>query len=431
MARESSTIVPPSGLQVNRQSSVPVHVQLTTQIRHLIEAGHLKPGVQLPTVRQLAGFLRINRNTAARALADLLRDGYLESQQGRGTFVVERPPTREGRAARSLEVLVEETLERARRLGFTHEELLVTVAARAPYAGMRPRPARVRALLVECNWEELTRYREELETALPVSVDRVLVEELPARMAQEPGFLSGYRVVVTTFFHIHEVKAAVPVEGPPVVALLSKANISTLLRLTELPPGATVGLVCTTRHRQPEPPPLAPVRRPLGHHARARVRRRSLVPGPHPRADPRRPLLRAGAARIRKTLPPDVELIVSDRTLDHGGLELLRDLLIRLEQLGDLDQGDTHRGWTTVLSDGNCSSCQATTRRRRAHRDVRGVGLDRLRERRTGPRPSAVGLRASACGGARRWRPPTRPRAWPRRVHGEPRVIRDRRRRHG
>jgi len=39
-----------------------------------------------------------------------------------------------------------------------------------------------------------------------------------------------------------------------------------------------------------------------------------------------------GAAKIRKTLPPDVELIVSDRTLDRGGLELLRDLLNRLEQ---------------------------------------------------------------------------------------------------
>jgi len=39
-----------------------------------------------------------------------------------------------------------------------------------------------------------------------------------------------------------------------------------------------------------------------------------------------------GAARIRKTMPPDVELIVSDRTLDRGGLELLRDLLTRLEQ---------------------------------------------------------------------------------------------------
>jgi GntR family transcriptional regulator len=332
VARESSTIVPPSGLQVNRQSSVPVHVQLTTQIRHLIEAGHLKPGVQLPTVRQLAGFLRINRNTAARALADLLRDGYLESQQGRGTFVVERPPTREGRAARSLEVLVEETLERARRLGFTHEELLVTVAARAPYAGMRPRPARVRALLVECNWEELTRYREELETALPVSVDRVLVEELPARMAQEPGFLGGYRVVVTTFFHIHEVKAAVPAEGPPVVALLSKANISTLLRLTELPPGATVGLVCTTATGSQNllrsvqsaglsdiTPVLASADDPWSLDRMLEQTRVVLCS-------------EQGAARIRKTLPPDVELIVSDRTLDHGGLELLRDLLIRLEQ---------------------------------------------------------------------------------------------------
>src|SRR4029453_4869261 len=85
--RETSRTAPPAGPRVNRQSSVPVHVQLTTQVRHLIETGHLKPGMQLPTVRQLAGFLRINRNTAARALADLLKDGYLEGRPGRGTFV--------------------------------------------------------------------------------------------------------------------------------------------------------------------------------------------------------------------------------------------------------------------------------------------------------------------------------------------------------
>ena len=69
MARESSQITPPSGLRVNRKSAVAVHVQLQTQIRHLIDTGGLKPGKQVPTVRQLAGFLRINRNTVARALA--------------------------------------------------------------------------------------------------------------------------------------------------------------------------------------------------------------------------------------------------------------------------------------------------------------------------------------------------------------------------
>ena len=132
VAREASQITPPSGLRVNRKSAVPVHVQLQTQMRHLINTGALKPGMQVPTVRQLAGFLRINRNTVARALADLYQDGYLESQQGRGTFVVDRPPSHEGRAARSLERLVDETLDRARRLGFTHEELTATIAAQAP-----------------------------------------------------------------------------------------------------------------------------------------------------------------------------------------------------------------------------------------------------------------------------------------------------------
>src|SRR5215475_11739957 len=200
MARESCRIAPPSGLRVNRDSAVPVHVQLQTQIRHLISTGSLKPGMQLPTVRQLAGFLRINRNTVARALADLHQDGYLESCQGRGTFVVDRPPSREGRAARSLERLVQDALDRARRLGFTHEELLATIAARAPH-GRTARSVKMRALLVECNQAELGRYREQLEEELSLHVDRLLVEEFQARTAREPRFLKDYRAVVTTFFH--------------------------------------------------------------------------------------------------------------------------------------------------------------------------------------------------------------------------------------
>src|SRR3990170_3931378 len=199
MGREPAQITPPSGLRVNRQSAVPVHAQLTTQIRHLIDTGGLKPGMQLPTLRQLAGFLRINRNTAARALGDLHKDGYLESRPARGP--AERRPSGQ--------------------------------------------PVKVRALLVECNWEELKRYRDELEAELPLAVDRLLVDELLAR-AQEPDFLKGYRIVITTFFHIHEVKRAVPADGPPTVALLSEASLSVLLRLTELPEGTTVGLVCTT-----------------------------------------------------------------------------------------------------------------------------------------------------------------------------------------
>jgi len=328
--REPAVIAPPTGLRVNRQSSVPVHVQLKTQIRRLISTGSLKPGMQLPTVRQLAGFLRINRNTVARALADLSGDGYLESRQGRGTFVVDQPPARGGRAARSLEHLVEGILDRARRLGYSHEELLATIAATAPN-GRTARPARFTALLVECNQPELTHYQEQLEEELPLRVDRLLVGEFHARLAENQRFLSRYRVIVTTFFHIHEVKQALPAGAPPVLALLSGANISTLLRLTELPENTTVGLVCNTRTGSENL--LSSVRSAgLAH----------LVPVIASADDPwsidrmlekTRTVVCSEQAmdRVRGRLPLDVELILCHRRLDDGGIEMLRDLLFQAE----------------------------------------------------------------------------------------------------
>jgi len=330
VARESSRITPPSGLRVNRESAVPVHVQLQTQIRHLISTGRLKPGMQLPTVRQLAGFLRINRNTVARALADLYQDGYLESRQGLGTFVVDRPPMREGHAARSLERLVEEALDRARRLGFSHEELLATIAALAPH-GRTARHVKTRALLIECNQPELAHYREQLEEELPLHVDRLLVEELGARVAKDPEFLKGYRVVITTFFHIHEVKQVLPPGAAPAVALLSEANISTLSRLTELAEGSTVGLVCNSAKGSQNL--LSSIQSAgLAH----------LIPVMASADDPwsidrmlektRTVVCSEQAAdHIRSRVPLDVEVILCHRRLDEGGIQMLRDLLFRLE----------------------------------------------------------------------------------------------------
>lgn len=326
MARESCRIAPPSGLRVNRKSAVPVHVQLMSQIRHLISTGALKPGMQLPTVRQLAGFLRINPNTVSRALADLERDGFVEGQQGRGTFVSDRP-TREGRAARSLELLVGESLTRARRLGFTQDEFLAALASSAP-SGRVGKAPRQRAVLVECNDAELARYRDELETELPLQVDRMLVDEFEAKAARDPAFLKTYRVVITTFFHIHEVKRHMPVDAPPAVALLAEASIKTLLRLTELPEGSVVGLVCTTATggqnllRSVQSAGLMHVTPVLASTddtwslERMLERTRIVV------------CSEQAAARIRPSLPKDVELIVADRTLDRGGIELLRDLLL-------------------------------------------------------------------------------------------------------
>ena len=330
MARTGARVVPPSGLRVNRQSTVPVHAQLQTQIRHQISTGALKPGMQLPTVRQLAGFLRINRNTAARALAALHRDGYLESRRGRGTFVADGPPTREGGAARSLERLAADALARVRRLGFTHEDLMATLAAHAPVAG-RGRSAPLRAILVECNPPELRQYQEQLEAELPLAIDRMLVDEFTVRASTDPELLRDVRAVITTFFHIHEVKRALPPDGPPAVALLSEANIQALLRLTELPERTPVGLVCNTARGSQNL--LSSVQSAGLHH---------LVPVLACADDPwsidrmlekTRIVVCSEQAtdKIRARMPSDVEVIVAHRRLDSGSIEMLRDLVAQIE----------------------------------------------------------------------------------------------------
>jgi len=72
---------------INPKSAVPIYIQIMDQIRRQVAAGVLAPGDQLPSVRDLAGQLLINPNTAARVYRDLERDGLLETRRGQGTYI--------------------------------------------------------------------------------------------------------------------------------------------------------------------------------------------------------------------------------------------------------------------------------------------------------------------------------------------------------
>jgi GntR family transcriptional regulator len=78
-------------LEVNPRSPVPLHAQIAEQLELAIAKGALKPGEQLPTVRQLSVELRVNSNTVARVYAELERRAVLETFRGKGTFVRQRP----------------------------------------------------------------------------------------------------------------------------------------------------------------------------------------------------------------------------------------------------------------------------------------------------------------------------------------------------
>jgi GntR family transcriptional regulator len=106
----------------------PLYAQLAERLRAAIALGELAPGELLPSVRQLAGQLRLNPGTIAQAYRELERAGLLELRQGAGTFVRELPPGR--RTAEQSAVaarLAGEMLARAGSLGLSGDDLLVAL----------------------------------------------------------------------------------------------------------------------------------------------------------------------------------------------------------------------------------------------------------------------------------------------------------------
>ncbi|MEQ3363611.1 GntR family transcriptional regulator [Raoultibacter massiliensis] len=91
---------------ITNSSGKPIYEQITSQMKDLILSGVLAEGQQLPSIRALASDLRISVITTKRAYADLEAQGFIETVQGKGSFV----------AGGNLELLREERLRRVEEL---------------------------------------------------------------------------------------------------------------------------------------------------------------------------------------------------------------------------------------------------------------------------------------------------------------------------
>ncbi|HTI72887.1 MAG TPA: GntR family transcriptional regulator [Candidatus Limnocylindria bacterium] len=74
-------------IRLNFKSGVPVYLQIVAQVKAAAGSGSLRDGEPLPSVRILAEELRINRNTVAKAYAELESEGVIETRPGAGCFL--------------------------------------------------------------------------------------------------------------------------------------------------------------------------------------------------------------------------------------------------------------------------------------------------------------------------------------------------------
>jgi GntR family transcriptional regulator len=112
-------------LTINKNSSVPIYVQIVDQVESMVSVGMLSAGDRLPSIRAVAEYHRIDYNTVARAYTELDRAGIIRTARGVGTHVTDSLSDDALKASRQSKLLetVSKDIKDLIALGFTVDEI--------------------------------------------------------------------------------------------------------------------------------------------------------------------------------------------------------------------------------------------------------------------------------------------------------------------
>jgi GntR family transcriptional regulator len=225
-------------IRVNHSSGVPVYKQIVDQVEFMIEAGQINDGDRLPSSRMLASNLQVNRNTVARAYRDLRDAGYIESRRRSGMVVTGGRKARAHATARNrAREILGEAARQSVTLGLSPEE----ISSLAYHFSLHAEQLRVTVAFVECNAERAGYFAKELSDRLDLPVRPLVLGKF------DPAKDLGVDLVLTTFFHLSEVRRLARPNGGEVVGIVVAPHVTTLVRLAQVPKGKRVGVLYSTK----------------------------------------------------------------------------------------------------------------------------------------------------------------------------------------
>jgi GntR family transcriptional regulator len=115
-------------IQIDPRSPVPINEQIKAGLRGLIARGALKAGDPAPSIRGLAETLKVNPNTVARAVRELVLEGVLDARRGEGTVVADAAPRMAKDGLDDVRGRLRESLIQARRGGLSWNDVEAAVA---------------------------------------------------------------------------------------------------------------------------------------------------------------------------------------------------------------------------------------------------------------------------------------------------------------
>jgi GntR family transcriptional regulator len=108
---------------LDSRSGVPTYLQLVQQVRHAVQLGILRPGDQLPTVKEVVAGLAINPNTVLKAYGTLESEGIAKGRRGQGTFVTTSAPSPLGDDFSKLRRALRQWFDQARASGLDEQAI--------------------------------------------------------------------------------------------------------------------------------------------------------------------------------------------------------------------------------------------------------------------------------------------------------------------
>lgn len=232
-------------LSLDRNLPVAISAQLKGQIEYGIAAGALKPGEQLPSVRELAAAEGIAPVTVSHVYSALKREGLILVRPGMGTYVAgDGDGQRAGENLGPLQRLVDAMVGQALDRGFTAAQISHMVTARL--AGPQARcPTIALVGLFGHATEVYARELARLLADLMPYVTPYTVERLRAGGEAERARVRAADLVLTLAHRVREVHTLLSPRHPPLRGLTFVVHPETIDRLRALSAGTRLGVIST------------------------------------------------------------------------------------------------------------------------------------------------------------------------------------------
>lgn len=185
-----------------QDGDLPLSQQLSEQIVYLITTGELRAGEEMPSVRALARRVKVHHNTVSKAYQDLVRRQWLTRKRG-SRLVVGTPAGKDQLSDSGIDVLINETIQRAKSLGYSLQALRNRVRERL----LEEPPDQILVVEHEQGLREII--QRELEERLPWRIECCSYTDI----VREPGLAIGSQIVAPGYMTT-ELGPFVPLQRP-------------------------------------------------------------------------------------------------------------------------------------------------------------------------------------------------------------------------